>query len=134
MKAHAPLRELQEHWYQVLKDTGFQDIEKFQGHFMQLIEPASKRFKNITDIERTSREEYFRFMFQMCHKEDTEFRSDEDLYIMFRHSDGAQIKEILEELEELGVKRDRKTIRIIIRRYEMAWKLRFYTRRKLHLK
>lgn len=78
---------------------------------------------------------YFRLIGMFINDPDTKFRKEVDRIIMLRHSEGAKIATICLELKTWGMKPwDRKSIRILIRRYEMAWGLRTYNRKQLNKK
>jgi hypothetical protein len=127
-------KKLQKQWYKILKDSGFNDIEREKDEQLVLTQTAAYPFRNTDEFLRIIKEEYFRCMSQKALDENTVFRNEIDKYILLRHSEGAKIKIIGEELVSRGTSRDRKSIRIIIRRYEMAWGIRFYGPRELNLK
>jgi len=127
-------KRLQSHWYKKLADDGFIDIEKEKNGSHILIQGAIYPFRNNDSFVRLIKEEYFRTIGQITHDEKTEFRNEIDQYILIRYSDGARIKTIVEELILRGTPKERKTIRIIIRRYEMAWGIRYYNQQQLNVK
>lgn len=128
-------RQLQQTWYTTLTELGFKDIERIKGDHLILTESrGSYSYRKTGDFEREMQEEYFRCMSQAARDEETKYRNNVDKYVMIRHVEGAKIEEICDELGDRGIFRDRSTIRIIIRRYEMAWGFKIYTRRQLKRK
>ncbi len=127
-------RKLEDEWYEKLKDSGFRDIEKRQGDEFVLVVTPYVRFRKLQPEIRKIKEEYFRCISQEINSENVVFRNEIDRYILIRHSEGARIKVIVEELESKGMARDRYSVRIIIRRYEMEWGIRCYDYKQLHKK
>jgi hypothetical protein len=127
-------RCLQKTWYRVLSDSGFKDIERFSGSELVLVQTAAACYRNTDHFTRLMKEEYFRCMAKMANDEETEFRNEIDRYILVRHSEGAMINVIMTELEARGMKRNRASIRFIVRRYEDAWGIRKYEPRKLNVR
>lgn len=128
------LIKLQEYWYDILEKEGFQHIEKLKGSKLVLVKKASDCYRSIDCALRMIREQYFRLLGHRVHDEKTVFRDEIDKFIMTRYADGARIKTIVEELETKGAGKDRKSIRILIRRYEMQWDIKYYNRKQLNLK
>lgn len=62
------------------------------------------------------------------------FQSDVDRLILTMAADGAKIKHITEALEQRGTRRCRMTVRMTIRKYEVAWGLRQWTAKQLNKK
>lgn len=133
-KKNEELRVLQHHWYRLLAESGFEDIEKIHGNGLVLIEKSSMCVMDLSPAERFDREEYYRFLGHKVNDERTIFRSPEDEFIMNRYAEGAKIATIVKELNGKGILRERKSIRILIRRYEQEWKMKSYSRRQLNLK
>lgn len=126
---------LQKKWYKLLEQSGFKDVETFKGDELVLKLPAEPHlYRHLTQFECYMRQQYFLSMAHTANCELTEYRNDVDKYILIRHSDGAEIKSIIDELLCMGTPRDRTTVRMIIRRYEMSWGLINYDRRQLRLK
>lgn len=125
-------KKLQQYWYKRLEQEGFKDIEKAQeiAHEQNFL----KEYQSLNSIYRHTKEDYFRLLNQAIHDENTQFRNHIDKYILTRYAEGARIKTIVQELLNLGMSRDRYSVRIIIRKYEMAWNIKTYTRKQLHLK
>lgn len=133
-------KKLQRDWYEILKRSGFEDIEnddlslvsKSGNHDVIFNEEEDDHYSN--DIEAKSHELYYQRLSESINDPAVVFKNEAHWYIMTRHTEGAMIEEIVRELVALGMKRTRLSIRYIIRRYEMKWKIRFYTRKQLNLK
>jgi len=126
------LRELQKHWYKILEDSGFKDIEELVNGKMVLKQTSDHSGWYKDQFNREMQEEYFRVIWHHAHDETVEFRNDVDKLILQMYANGSKIVDILRTLEEMGERRERKTVRIIIRRYEVAWDIKQYTPRQLN--
>ncbi len=118
---------LQEEWYDKLKKTGFEDIEKnYRGNnFLK-----NHRYPNLDPDAIT----YFDNILFFADAANTIFKKPADKIIMQLHGQGMGINDIIQALSLYGIKRARNSVRIIIRRYEMAWGIKEYTRKQLNLK
>ncbi len=120
-------------WDQKLKDSGFVDCEKEKE---KKLNTAS--FKKEHEISREIRLEYYlevgshlnsllptdQFsLFNYCNE-----------LIMHLHSEGLLISEIVRRLEFLGLPKERKTVRYIIRRHQKEWGIRNWNLKQLRLK
>lgn len=115
--------KLQAFWYKRLEQQGFKDIETDKnplGIFIPTFEESQR--------------DYFSVLYEIANDEKTTFKNDVHKYILRRYSEGARIKQIVDELVIRETPRERKSIRFIIRRYEMAWGIRFYTSKQLNVK
>lgn len=115
--------KLQAFWYKRLEQQGFKDIETDKnplGIFIPTFEESQR--------------DYFSVLYEIANDEKTTFKNDVHKYILRRFSEGARIKQIVDELVIRETPRERKSIRFIIRRYEMAWGIRFYTSKQLNVK
>lgn len=119
-------RSLQKEWYGKLKSSGFIDIEKFKGEELILSQPANYCIKTLDALTRYMRQEYFSSVSQAVENGETPWRNATDKYILTRYSEGARIKTIVLELQEMREPRHRHTVRYIIRRYEILWGLKTY--------
>ena len=127
--------KLRAQWYEKLAQSGFKDREDLIDGELKLQEEAPFiRYKCMPPHIKAAKGEYYQVINNRVNDDETKFRNETDRYVMMRHSEGAQIKQITDELNILSAERDRKTIRIMIRRYEMAWGLKSYTRKELNLK
>ena len=125
-------RTLQKIWYQRLEETGFQDHERFVGNNSELIQFSVNAYKSMDQTRRENKAAYFNLLSQNLHY--AEFASKVDELILTWYADGKKIKVICEELERLGERRCRGTIRYTIRKYEMKWGMRQYTPKQLNQK
>lgn len=117
-------RKLQQHWYSRLAEAGFDDIEKLHGDRLVLKQSSTAYSRNCIKFSTEMMEEYFRCLAQAVNDEFVEFNSATDEYILVRRSEGAQIKSIVKELEDRGDPLSRRSVRLTIQKYEMAWGLR----------
>lgn len=133
--SHAEFIQLQKEWYQKLRESGFEDIERFDGQEqLVLIQAAYPLRAERDEFLRNCKAEYFRSMALAARDQDTVYRNEVDKYIIERYVDGANIKTIVLELKDRKMPRDRNSVRFIIRRYEMQWGLRHYSYKQLHIK
>lgn len=124
--------KLQKYWYKRLEEGGFKDIETSKeinnyDYFIQ-------GYRNLNDISKYTKAHYYSLLTQHVNSGDTIFRNLIDKHILTRFSEGAKINTIVKELKDRGMSRDRYSVRVIIRRYEMIWNIKSYTRKQLHLK
>lgn len=127
-------KTLQRDWYERLKSEGFYDIEVFRGEELKLKQGLRDRISKVTKtkayVTRIMTEEYYTLLILKIRE--TEFQNVIHELILTWYSDGERIKTICQRLFELGMPRDRQSVRFIIRRYEMAWGIRDYTDKELH--
>lgn len=123
-------KALQLEWYKRLEESEFKDAEKIIGEELELKQAAAYLFKGEDEPTWKAREAYFHLMSQQIHE--AEFRCEIDEIIMTWHVAGQRIKSICEELDRKGMHRCRHTVRFTIRKYEMRWGLREYTRKQLN--
>lgn len=134
-------KALQKAWYERLENEGFADAETLVDGDMVLKDAAPQHHER---VERNfhERDSYFNVIQQLI--VDTAFDRESDRIILTMHADGANYSEILDALRLQGprypprfrsplmrCRRCRNTIWWTIRRYEMRWGLRKYTRRQL---
>lgn len=127
-------KSLQKHWYDLLRLSGFEDIEKLVGGELVLRQTANHQLRDVNQLDKEIREEYFTIIFHKINDEKTVFRNEVDRIIMQEHAEGAMIREIMRTLSIIGESRSRASVRYIIRRYEVAWNIRKYTPRQLNKK
>ena len=128
-------RELQRQWYQRLAAEGFQDIERLVNGEPELKQTA------LCAADSEDRETYYRLLRQ--HVSKAKFESEIEATIMDFHAEGATIKEICQSLQSLSprrpprfrapTRRNRNTVRYIIRRWEAEWGLRDWDQKALGL-
>lgn len=122
----AHFKELTKEWYKRLKEDGFQDIEQDERY---LKENSYKAYQGADEITRDTKLLYFTLLTH--HIGRAEFKTEVDRIVLLMRSEGAKIKSICDYLSSIGESRTRVTVRIIIRRYEMAWGMREYTSNQL---
>lgn len=129
-------KKLQTEWYQKLQDSGFKDLEeRFENPLcLRIQDRADYYFKRLAPHKRKDKEEYFNVLTAIVYNPSTQFKNPTDKFILYAYVEGHRISAIIKSLAQLGVLRNRKTIRILIRRYEMRWHLRKYTRKQLNLR
>ena len=128
----ASFKALQKSWYRRLKSSGFQDAEDLVGGELVLKQVAAHPYRGSDELTRVTKEAYYRLLGNHVNQE--RFESEIDRTILTMFSEGRKIKHICEELIRKGMKRDRYTVRVRIRIYEMKWGLREYTPRQLNQK
>ncbi len=126
-------KSLQKYWYDILKASGFEDIEKLVGGELVLKQSANYQLRDLDPLEKEARQEYFAIITHKTNDEKTLFRNNVDRIIMQEHANGAQMKEIIVALTLRGESRCRRAIRVIIRKYEMEWGIRKYTDQQLNI-
>lgn len=121
-------KKLKALWDKRLSSEGFDELGE-QSQTLKRFEPPFLRLKS---VEIEERRRYYESINDAIAK--TKFRSERDRYILTRHAEGAMIKTIAEELHLMGHTKRASTVTTIIRRYQMAWGIRTYTRKQLELK
>lgn len=120
-------KKLQNKWYRCLEREGFNDIEKKNSFEGFRTYPAGWA----TDI--ACKTEYFSRLYHAVNDENTVFRNELDKYILTRYANGARINTIMNELNGMGESLRRNSLRFIIRKYEIAWKVRNYLPNQLNI-
>lgn len=123
-------KSLQKDWYKALADEGFVDAEELIGEELVLRQTAAHPYQGLPEVVRQSKEDYFRLLAQHTQKE--VFKRSVDRWILALRSQGHQIKTICAYLIVMDMARERKTVRFIIRKYEMKWGIREYTPKQLN--
>lgn len=119
-------RELQRQWYRRLEESGFLDIERGET----LLEYSSIKVREINGYTKGAKEQYFYHLGLIANAEGTAYNNETDRYVMIRYARGMRIKTIVDELKAIGTPRNRKTVSVTIKRYEIAWGIRFAKRDK----
>lgn len=127
------LKALQKIWYQKLKDSGFEDIERGGSIVFETVTSSSNKIRTVyvKKEDREIEEEYYRRLYEAAHSETARYKNKADKIILTNFSNGVSITEIVEILCQRGCPRHRHTIRFVIRRYEMLWGIRFYNKDQL---
>lgn len=127
------LKKLQDEWYEKLSESGFKDIEAVVGGHSLLKKRAYRCYGTQDLLFIELKIQYYRQIGLIANDQFTIFRDEIDRFILIRHSEGARAKDIVEDLKIIGKTKARNTIRFIIRRYEMAWGLKFYNKNLLNV-
>lgn len=125
-------RQLAKTWNQKLEEVGFIDSEIDLKGDRSLRQRATNAYRQASELERESRLGYYRLLGYLANNE--QFQNALEELVMQRHADGASIKEIVNEVKQSGLSRDRKTIRHIIRRWQMKWGVKTWSLRQMNLK
>lgn len=120
---------LSKEWDKRLKLCGFVDAEVNIKRDRALKQRATNSYRQASELERDTRLDYYRILGYLANN--TEFTNDLEKYVMIKHSEGHMIKEII---EGLNFSRDRRTIRHIIRRWQMKWGIKHWSLRQMNLK
>jgi hypothetical protein len=118
-------------WDKKLEAKGFVNAEKETDSkgFRNLVKHGNP-YRNVSTesmVVIEAKAEYYR---QMEHKSNEEtFDSIVDRWAVCNYIDGMTIKDVCLKLEKLGHKRDRSTVRHILRKYEDRWGIKKYVRR-----
>jgi hypothetical protein len=130
-------KKLQAAWYKKLADSGFVDAEELVRGEMELRQTAAPQsFRDSTAIQVCAKAEYYQVLGELVELHDFDSHVDRTILTMF--AEGAKIRAICEALSggipslKARRRRCRGTIRYTIRKYEMAWGLREYSRRQLN--
>lgn len=128
-------KDIYKEWNKKLKDSGFEDVEEDSKDTKEerlLKQKSTNAYRQASELERESRLDYFCFVGYLAHN--TVFPTDLEKLVMIRHSEGAMIKNIVDEIASRGISRDRKTIRHIIRRWQTKWGIKSWSLREMNLK
>lgn len=115
-------KELQDEWYARLKKAGFEDAELTIGNRQCLKQFARNCYRQANDIERENKRRYFELLSSQFQKET--FSDKVERLVLMRRTEGVKIKQISVELKAMNERCHRKTIRLIIRKYERKWGIR----------
>lgn len=122
-------KKLEKAWNRKLRNEGFEDAERIidsvHGHQRRMTQRASNAYRQASEIERNNKSDYYRLLGLYTH--DEEFTDQVDLLVMFWRSQAYKISRICEELELLGHRCHRQTVRFIIRKYEHKWAIKRWT-------
>lgn len=124
-------KAMQAAWYAKLASDGFEDAEVVVGCDLLLRQAAEHPYRDKDEVQIATREDYYRILAQKLEQERS-FRNDVDRMILALFVLGTKIQRIVEILEREGKRRCRMTIRMTIRKYEMAWGIRKYSFRQLN--
>lgn len=120
----AEFRELAEKWEEKLEHDGLVDIEKCLKQERVLRQSSSNVYRQMEGTRREAKEIYFRELGKSLRS--ASFDSYVDLIVMTMRAEGAKIVEICDALARNGTRRYRRTVRLIIRKYENMWGIRIW--------
>jgi hypothetical protein len=126
------LSRLIEEWDNILKATGFKDIERTIEGERVLVQFASNVYRQADPLTRESKMSYYEQMASRA--QEFQFLSEMDRIVMMMIVEGSKIKAIVEELNHRGYKVHRQTIRFIRRRYENEWGVKVWSLKQMNLK
>lgn len=115
-------KELSREWEKKLERDGLPDIEKNVGEQRELKQNASNVYRQMDPTSREAKELYFQELSQCLHR--ARFDNEIEKTVMSLKAEGAKIKEICVALAKMGCSRYRRTVRLIIRKYEDRWGIR----------
>lgn len=113
-------KALQTEWEEKLRKSGFVDIEDDKRRLKQ---SATNCYRTTTQTIIESKRRYYELLGQGYHQE-TEFKDTVERIVMFLRSKGFKIKDICFGLKSIKKRNHRQTIRLIIRHYEIKWKIK----------
>jgi hypothetical protein len=125
-------KALQKAWYERLEKSGFHDAEVVREDELYLKKKAKNPYKNMTKEQVEEKTAYFRLLYETA--QNAFFDRDIDEICLIMYAEGKNKKEIRDVLEKIGKVRCRWAILHIIRKYEMRWGLREYSRREFGLR
>lgn len=119
-------------WNKKLEESGFDDAEVELKGDRALKQRATNSYRQASQLERESRLEYYSFLGYLAHN--TMFVDETEKFIMIRHSEGAEDKEIVEELQNMGCSKHRQTVSYIIKRWQVKWGIKNWSLRQRNLR
>lgn len=123
-------KEMQKEWYAKLKESGFEDAEKYCGEHEVIKQRAANAYANQHDVRVSAKQEYFSILRRNVEEHD--FERAIDKVIMCMIADGKKIPEIQTALQIMGEYRCRNAITLIIRRHEIRWGMKTYTDKQMN--
>lgn len=113
-------KELQSIWYDILKESGFNDIEHADG----TINATHLRRTHTESVVRDAIESYYNMCSHFLY--DYEFKDEFEKTIWTYHSEGLSLREITDTLVKLkGKKRKKDAVRTIVKKLEQKMKERY---------
>jgi hypothetical protein len=122
-------KELADEWEEILKEAGLPDIEKSVGKKRVLKQNSPNVYRQMDPVRREAKEQYFRELNRCLHA--ACFDCSVDRVVMVLKAEGAKIVEICVALEKLGMRRYRRTVRLIVRKYEDRWGIKSWSPEQL---
>ena len=122
-------RNLAAIWEARLEKEGLGEIEKQLGDRRGLKQNSGNAYRQMESTRREAKEIYFRELCACLHQ--ARFDCEVDRIVMTLKAEGAKITEICQALLNQGMKRYRRTVRLIIRKYEHRWGIRHWSHDQL---
>lgn len=113
-------KQLEQEWYRRLEEEKFSDLEKWVGGTLTLRQEASNCYRQAPAVVWENKQRYFELLGVYFHQE-KEFKDEVEAFVMEQRANGVSIKRISKELETMGERCHRQTIRTIVRKYEVKW-------------
>jgi len=123
-------KSLSKEWDQKLESEGLGDVEKSLDGGRVLRQRSSNVYRQMDRTTIEAKEIYFQQLNSCLQAAD--FDSEIDKIVMSLKAQGAKIIEICAYLTEIGKSRYRKTVRLIIRKYEDRWGIRIWRPEQLN--
>jgi hypothetical protein len=117
-------KALSKQWEKILEQEGLADAETSVGEKRALRQNASNVYRQMDPTRREAKELYFQQLGRCLHSVSLSFDNEVDKMVMVLRAQGAKITEICAALIEAGCSRYRRTVRLIIRKYEDRWGIR----------
>lgn len=116
-------KTLQDEWNEKLNESGFKDAETLLGDGdWALKQKATNAYRATHQTIRDGKQRYFELLGSAFN--DEQFCDWVERLIMEHRADGWTIREISDKLKMLNERCHRETIRNVIRKYEVRWKIR----------
>lgn len=122
-------KELSKEWEKRLESEGLADIEKDLGASLTLKQNSGNVYRQMDPDRREAKELYFQQLSSCLHF--ASFDNEVDRIVMSLKAEGARITDICRFLWIAGRSRYRRTVRLIIRKYEVVWGVRNWTPNQL---
>jgi hypothetical protein len=118
-------KSLSKKWEKKIEESGLVDVEVSIGDSRELKQNSSNVFRQMDQVRREAKENYFKRLSECIQTAD--FDCYIDMVVMHQKAQGAKIIEICVELAKQGHSRYRRTVRLIVRKYEDRWGIRHWT-------
>jgi hypothetical protein len=114
--------EISKEWEKKLAENGLPNIEDESRRMLKQNSPNV--YRQMDSPRRKAKEEYFQQL--GCALYWSSFDNEVDRIVMMLKADGTKISEICHELLARGMSRYRRTVRLIIRKYENRWGIKHW--------
>lgn len=129
-------KALQKTWYERLDSEGFVDEEKLDNGelYLQPQPTDDTNYRRYDHTHNAAKVSYFLTLTQFVYQHQGLFKREVDRQILTLYVEGKNIKEIVGHLKDSGMKRNRDSVRCIIRRHEHMWGIKTYTYEQMYMK